>query len=616
MTVTDNGSSLKELELVAKLDSLYFNAVTKKRRYYEEWRRNYLLLNNKMWSEWRTANWMPSPTSSEIFPIVSALIAWITDQSVVFSVSAAADPHTLYAQWLGKLSNDLEAILQSNWLNHDMDDEIYLSLWDAALTGCGILKTVWDAGAVGGLGDALIRRIDPWAFYPDPSATNLKNAQYFIEDQRLSFEEIERRYPMAYDKLISTQSLFENSTAESFDSRPNLYDSDQFPKTNPGALPSSGTLGSLGPTGTPGSYGRPGQGRQRTVLNEGVVVHEVWMRQNRIDPIEDSPQEEKPNPNYEYPNTIVSDEWRVVVYASGVVLMDELASDLWGSGRHPYTRYCYDDIGDFWGISLISHLAPAQIAINRLLSALQHNAELVGNPIFLESDDSGIARTTIVNKPGQRLRIKGGPNSTSVPPQWLTPPNMPAYIQQLIEFWIGRMENISGLSAASKGALPPSRTPSSSVSATQESGFVRVRQAMRNLESCLRESGNLQTELISENYTTPRVVSIVGPDGEQTSLQLASRHFYDPAQSNASLPFRFSVFIDAGANNPTSRQSRIAESDTLFAMGSIDREALLQAHNYPHAQEINTRMEQKEQAMADAHMKEEQSKRVKGGRTT
>lgn len=603
----------KEIALANRLDTMFFNAVTKKRKYYDEWRRNYLLLNNKMWSEWRTANWMPSPTSSEIYPIVSALIAWMMDQSIVFSASASADPHTLYADWLNKLSNDIEAILQSNWLNYAMDDEVYLSCWDGALCGCGILKTVWDPGELSGLGDATIRRIDPWMFYPDPNATSLRDAQFFVETMRLTFDEIERRFPLAYDKLVQHESMLAIGASESFDSRPTLYDQDQFPKTNPGALPSSGTTGSLGPTGSPGSFGLPGQGRRRQALNEGVVVKEFWIKQNKTEDIADSPTKKKPNPNYEYPDVIVSDEWRVVVTANGVILMDELAEDLWSSGRHPYTRFCFDDIGEFWGISLISHLAPAQIAINRLLSSLQHNAELIGNPIFLESDDSGIARTAIVNRPGQRLRLKGGPNAGQNDPHWLQPPNMPQYIQQLIEFWINRMENISGLSAASKGASPPPRTPSSSVTATQESGFVRVRQAMRNLESCLRESGNLQTELITENYTTPRVCSIVGPDGEQTSLQLASKHFYDPTDEG-SLPFRFSIFIDAGANNPTSRQSRIAESDTLFSMQAIDRKALLQAHNYPHANEIDTRMEQKEQQAAAAQAASKS--RVKSGRTT
>lgn len=573
--------TLEDVELLGKLNELYFQARTRKRRYYEEWRRNYLLLNNKMWSEWRTSNWMPSPTSSEIYPIVAALIAWMTDQLVVFSVSSATDPHTLYAQYINKLANDLQDILQSGWINHDQDHEIELMLWDAATYGSGIMKTVWDAGAVDGLGDALIRRIDPWAIYPDPNCTSLDDAQYVVEVNRLSYDEIKRRYPMAYDEIIAAQRDLEADSAVDIDQRPQMYDTETFPKTNPGAMPQA-----VGST----TYGLPGQGRQRAVLTPGVTVKEYWIRETVTEPIEHSPQKEKPNPTLDYPEDISYDEWRVVVEAAGYILMDERASDLWSTGRHPYARFCYDDIGEFWGIALVSHLAPAQIAINRLLSSLQHNAELIGNPIFMEPDDSGISRTAIINRPGQRLRLKGGPGSNpNNQPGWLTPPEMPQFIQQLIQFWINRMENISGLGQTSKGNLPPPRTPSSSVTATQESGFVRIRSAMRNLEDCLRIAGELQVNLITENYTTPRIVAIVGESGQQTALQLATKHFYDPTGGT---PFRFAILVDAGANNPTSRQSRIAESDTLFALHAIDQQALLEAHNYPNWMDIVQRMRQ------------------------
>jgi hypothetical protein len=58
---------------------------------------------------------------------------------------------------------------------------------------------------------------------------------------------------------------------------------------------------------------------------------------------------------------------------------------------------------------------------------------------------------------------------------------------------------------------------------------------------------------------------------------------------------KFSMQIMAGSGNPTSRQARIAEADALLAMHAIDRQAVLQTHNFPHWQDIEQRMEQKEQ---------------------
>jgi hypothetical protein len=186
----------------------------------------------------------------------------------------------------------------------------------------------------------------------------------------------------------------------------------------------------------------------------------------------------------------------------------------------------------------------------------------------------------------------------------------------LIKFWIDRMENISGLAQVSKGKNPPSRTPQSTTSSVQESGFVRIRRALRNLQYALREAAQLQCELICENYTTPRIVSIVGDSGEPTSLALAARHFYDPNKEGAQ-PFKYALQIDCGANNPTSRQSRIAEADTLFAMKAIDRDAVLDAHNYPDRAAIQSRMQaQEQQEAAMGQSKPGAGARVRANRTS
>jgi hypothetical protein len=63
---------------------------------------------------------------------------------------------------------------------------------------------------------------------------------------------------------------------------------------------------------------------------------------------------------------------------------------------------------------------------------------------------------------------------------------------------------------------------------------------------------------------------------------------------------KFSIQCMAGSGNPTSRQARIAEADALFAMHAIDRQGVLQTHNFPHWQNIEQRMEAKEQAQQAA----------------
>lgn len=581
----DVDTRLKDLELVIRLEQLYIQARTKKAKLYDTWRRNYMLMHNKMYSDVRPM-WMPNATDSEIWPIISSVVAWMMDQDVGFSISPAAAPLDPYASYLGKIANDLEQVMESNWLLQSWDKQVALTILDSLIYGTGILKSVWDIGSDEGLGNADIKRIDPYTFYPDPNCSSFDDMQYCVEVKRLSFDQIQRQYPLAYDIVLQNATWLESGGSDPTQDtqRPSQTEYSKYPIANPGAIPTPGQFPS-------GSYGLPGQGRNTPqLLSDGINVYEFWLRENKIEENEEtdpvSVMDEAPN---------VTDSWRVVVMAAGVILMDEYAVDLWEMSIHPYSRYTFEDIGEFWGMSLVTHLAPMQIAINRLLATLQQNAELTGNPIWIEGANSGIARTRVINRPGQRLQTSGNLQQGSEP-HWLQPPNMPQYLQSLIEFWISRMENVSGLSGVSKGQTPPSRTTGATVTSVQEAGFVRIRQGLRNLEYSLRSTGNMVTQLIIQNYTIPRTVAIVGQQGVPNALALASNHFYAPTRGRdgkvKQTPLKYALIVTAGANNPTSRSARIAEADTLFGLGAIDAEALLEIHNFPNYPIVIQRMQQ------------------------
>jgi hypothetical protein len=177
---------------------------------------------------------------------------------------------------------------------------------------------------------------------------------------------------------------------------------------------------------------------------------------------------------------------------------------------------------------------------------------------------------------------------------------MQGEVTNLIQFWIGRMENISGLSGPQKGQTTKDRQAAQSQQQAQEAGFVRVRSSVRNLERTLSEAYRLLAHLVVQNYDVPRQLAIVGPTGENSALLLASKHFYTPSIHGKVAPMKFALLVMAGADNPTSRQSRIAEADALFALKAIDRPAVLEQHAFPHWQQINDRMQQQEMAIAQA----------------
>ena len=595
-----------ELILLHRCRTAYEEAKAAKRVMYPTWRRNLMLLNNRSWSDFRMA-WMPSPSDSEIYPICADLIGWLTDQSVMYTVAAAAQANTPWYDQISQLADDLEVILQSNWKVRNQQGMINLALWDAILCGAGILKAVWDQALEKGLGDATMVRVDPWNFYPDPTATNEEDAEYFVEVRRMSWTEVERRFPDTCDRLLS-DLVYDGSESQ--------LDSDQRPmntRATAGRYPMTNMLGY--PTHATSVGGLPGQGRRSAFKPEGILVYELWRRENRMGKVPDphfTPPEGQPDavaPEVDVPY----DDWRVIVWSSETVLLDCWASDLWDGATHPYSRLVTEDTGEFWPTALVTHMAPAQIAINRLLAALQQSAELTGNPVFLEPATAGIGQTLIVNRPGQRLRVQPAGMQGGGGPQWLTPPAMSPDVLGLIRFWIERMENISGLSTITKGKGPNARTPEAVVNQVQESGFVRVRAILRNLERALRRLGQIQAQLIVENYTQPRILSVVGPDGGQSAVILRERHFID-AVNNEYAPFKYALIINAGSDVPTSRQARMAEAQTLFAVKLIDRQAALEMMSVPHWQQIESRMEQADAAAAQAAQSNQATSRARTGR--
>lgn len=594
MTQVEPAPHRTDFLLTSKLRELFRMSQDKKKSYQAPWRRNYLLTTNRQYSSTVQQPWAPNLTDSEIFPILSTRIAWMTDQRIAPDVSPAAEPNTPFYDYQQTLGQHLQSLLLSNQMVDGWDQQIVLALWDAAQFGAGIFKSVWDSGMTDGLGNVCLKRIDPWKFYPDPNATSFDDCNYMFEINRMTYTEIKRKFPSLADTVLIT--AVEHGTIGDQASRPGPGGNGQYPMAMPGNLPTS--------TGT--VWGLPGQTNSRAgVMADGINVYECWVKET------DELTRPATTGNHPTPEDVVMDRWRVIVFSNDVVLLDEYADNLWTHNRHPYTRYVDEEMGEFFPVPLVSHLAPAQIAINRLLSAMQSSAELTGNPIFMDVANSGLARTQIVNRPGQRLTLSSQATQQGSDPKWMEPPTMSSDVPNTIQFWLSRMENISGISGVQRGQAPAGRQAQQTVQATQEAASVRTRSSLRNLERALSTAYTLLADLVIQNYTIPRVVAILGDDSTNSTLRLAAKHFYSPTSSGAA-PLKFALVVQAGSSNPTSRQARIAEADALFAMHAVDTTFVLEAHAIANWQQVAKRVEQKQQAAAQAQVAQKQQAKGPG----
>lgn len=558
--------SLSDMELVSHVRNLFGRAREVRRPLVAQWIRNYEILNNKTWGTTR-ANWQPSPEVPEIKPIISSLVGWMTDQRAQLDVTPSMEPFSPFVQFYDHLARDLNTVLDSTWAMEDYDAEIEKMLFDGFTYGTGIVKSSWDNQLHGGLGNAIIKRIDPFTFYPDPDARDMASCNYMIEARTMSAQEIERRWPGAIEKIGMSGSR------EGVDHAPTATSasSTSRPMANPGAI---------SPATAP-KWGLPGgtnADRSALIDDMGVTIFECWYRCPRPTDIPDTETGKT--------TEVLIDAWRCVVVAGNHVLMDEWADDIYSHGEHPYDRYVIEETGEFWGKAMCELLTPSQISINRLLAAIEHNIWLMGNPVFMEDRRAGLERQRITNRPGQRLTKNSGGEA-----KWLDPPQMhPQMSSDLVRFYIGEMERISGLSAIVRGATPTGRNAEGVLGQVQEAAFVRIRLALRNLERTLRRVGNKVASIIAEFYDTPRTVSITGDGGTHSWLAISGRHFYTQTPDGR-VPMKFMLQIEAGSSVATSRQARIAEIDTLYAMGAVDDQAVLEAHRIPNWQQISQRVQ-------------------------
>lgn len=602
-----DGSDYKvDYATAGRVRELFFHARKQRQPIIERWVRSYEVLHNKMWSPNR-APWLPSPRVPEIFPIVHAIVAWECDASAVYDVAPSSDPNSDYHTMQVMQAQDLRTMLRTSWSVNNYEAEVQKFLWDKNTYGTGISKAVWDPSLANGLGDAVLRRVDPFSFYPDPTASDMGSCRYMIETSEMSDEELEERFPGA---LKHVQSLSDGTV----DRAPTQIKdgTSALPKANPGPISPNNSI----------SYGLPGQGRNsvKDIDSSNNLVLECWYRCDCDD------ADHKPAPPDAGDGEVTDDtpsdprtrdrngswHWHVTVVCGDVLLLDAPATELWEHGEHPYDRLVQIETGEFWGISLVEMLSPLQRSVNRLLAAIEQNVWLAGNPVMIEPTSSGTQRTKIANRPGQRIPTSNVNNA----PKWLDPPQMhPQIAMQLVTFYVGEMERISGLSAMVRGATPTGRNAQGVLDAVQEAAFVRIRLGLRNLETMLKGSGTKIASLICEFYDVPRVVAYVGPSGEQTFAALSARHFYtwDPDAADIT-PMRFQLQVQAGSTVPTSRQARAAEADTLFAMGAIDGEAVLQAHDFPNWPTVTARV--REMQAAQGTLGQPPGARAAAGRTS
>jgi hypothetical protein len=563
LQATVESDEVKEAQLAGMVRELFYRARDAKRPLVAQWKKNYKVLNNTTWSP-RAEPWMPAPEISNIWPIIASMVAWMTDQRPTTEVTPTIPPFSPTADFYDKIAEHMNAVLKASFQGNMLDAEIERILWDVFTYQVAYTKTTWEPWLADGLGDSAFRRIDPFTIYPDPFAKKQDDANYWVEAKIMSLDDLDRAWPGSAARVMP-------GTTEDIDESPHRID-DTITQNSPRV-----NLAPMG-TATYSRFGDSARGQGQNVKDDPtVVVLEAWIRTSEI--ITD-----KDDDRLEDGNARVVDRWKCIVTCGNTVLMHEFADDIYGHPTHPYDKMVMFDTGEWYGPGLVQLLTSPQESINRMLANIEQNIMLVGNPILYEGARAN--NVTKTNRPGQRIK---GVRRDEV--GWLEPPTLHPDMLNLITYYEGKIETISGLSAIVRGFAPEGRNSGDVMSSVQDSAFVRVRATLRNLERMLRGVTQKMTANIAEFYTEPRMIALAGDDADKTRIAIKSRHFYKLAdEGEDATPLRFTVMADAGSEHPTSRGARQSQSERLFALGAIDEIEVLKANRWPNYKEVAARV--------------------------
>lgn len=161
----------------------------------------------------------------------------------------------------------------------------------------------------------------------------------------------------------------------------------------------------------------------------------------------------------------------------------------------------------FWPTAVATQLRGPQIALNKLESQIQENANRVGNPAILKSRQANVYYGGV---PGEEVLYDS--TVTDAVPQYLQPPNMPGYVIERVQRIIESMNEISGLHEVSNASVPTGVTAASAINLLQEADDTRLGPEVQDMEFSLGQAGTKIARLRAKYVSDERLLRIAGED--------------------------------------------------------------------------------------------------------
>jgi hypothetical protein len=529
----------------------------------ERWKENYRL--------YRGSHWLDSPATRDRKSKVTVNLFFANVQRTVANITAR-NPVCEVVSLDGNMGDDADKILTTKLQKWYHETEQQKNLAKTALNmenyGITIEKAVWNSHA----NRPEIVIIDPYAFFPAPgNYGDAEELPYFCHAQPMSIEEIEKYFGV---EGVGTDNVYSLLGEDREDDTPSPAGTRYYSSNYPGNYSNI-----THPTPKDMNY------RER----RGLVV-EVWIRdysktkemQTQINP--DGTTVEIEVEKYKYPGGIRT----ITVTNHGGLLLDdkpnpnvnprmlvELSSKTYLWDHWPlYFTNSYEDNTSLWGFGAAEQVGDLNYKINEIVSRIASYINRVCLPPLIVPLDTGISKQMINNRAGLVLRPASSMAAQQI--RYMQVPNLPGNFMDLLQFYLSSFDRVYQIEDADRGQAPRGVIAASAIVALQERNAVLIRQKIRAVDFLVRQRGRCAISLLQSFGTKQEFVDHQGEPIPFVGVDFAGR--------------QFNYVVESGSTMPRTNMQLVQDAKELFQLGAIDRQALLEAVQFPGWKQIIERI--------------------------
>lgn len=599
----DYNPTAEEKKTIQMVNKLFDKAKRHRKKYDYKWMDYYKMFRGKQWKEDRPS-YRHSAVFNLVFRVIQSQVPVQTDTRPQFEVLPQEPTDR-------PIADILNQVAASDWQRNNWLMNLCETIYDSNFYGTGLGEVPFEPEERLGLGDIGFNSADPFYCFPDPDAPNVnhKKSKSFIYAEPISLDVLKKEYPDQAKYLKADMVDFIKGDKTEIST--STYKS---PTDNNMVIDQSGEQLS---SQTDKALKIVLWLKDDTVIEEqeGATTDAAAALGSSIDTAS-MPSEAVQDATPIYTQKKKYPKGRKICISNNVLLDDD--ENEYDDGKFPYAKLVnYMLPREFWGMSEIEQIEGPQMTYNKIFSFILDVMTLMGNPIWVVDNDSGIDTDNLFNRPGMVVEPNPGTRVERVEGVQLQP-----YVLNVLKMVGDSIGNIAGDEDVSRGLNPEGVTAASAIKELQDTAQTRLRQKSRFLDAYLQDIGQMYISRVFQFRTAPQIYRLTNDqnvtsyfkfhiEADESGQKYAIHRPMVTNQDGSSafgdeqkyqIMGEFDVRVNTGSSLPFAKAEKSDLSFQLFDRGIIDDEEVLKTVEWPNKESVLERVQQKKAQAAQAQM--------------